>query len=388
MVTSLLRAKQRQGQLTRMRFHKVWRFFPALAALSFFVNPVAALAQTSPLSESQAEAAAENYQRYCALCHGADREGYANDHAPSLRSSSLLTPGNDLFMFRSIAYGRPGTPMAAYREESGGPMSNREINQLVTWLYEQVGADPRYDENGDSARLPYDRIAGDAALGADIYARECATCHGVSGEGGTGTQLANQVFLIFASDPLIKRTIENGRDGTPMPAFKDRLSADEIDSVTAFLRGKATGADFEQPVATPPPTPEEYVINPDGADPEFDLDDGIYVSAADLNAAVTAKSRMVILDTRATSWWRMGHIAGAVPIPYYSDFDDIVDDLPRDVWIVGYCECPRAAAESTIRKLRRRGFDKTAVLYEGIQGWAALGYPIVLGEVETVSADE
>lgn len=367
-----------------MKFFSFWRFLPALAALSFGV----AEAQSRPLSERDAEAAAENYARYCALCHGADREGYANDHAPSLRSSSLMAPGNDLFLFRSIAYGRPGTPMAAYREESGGPMSNREINRLVKWLYEQVGTDPRYDENGDNARIPYDRIPGDAALGADVYARECASCHGANGEGGTGTQLANQVFLIFASDRLIKRTIENGRDGTPMLAFKDRLSAEEIDGVTAFLRAKATGAGFEQPADSKPPPPDEYVINPDSFDPEFDLDDGIYVSAADLNAALEAKARMVILDTRATSWWRMGHIEGAVPIPYYSDFDDIVDDLPRDIWIVGYCECPRAAAESTIRQLRRRGFDKTAVLWEGIQGWAGLGYPIILGEVETVSAEE
>ena len=373
----------------RMIFHKVWqKVWRLFFALAFLLTPAAALAQTRPLSETQAETAAENYQRYCALCHGENREGYANDHAPSLRSNSLLAPGNDLFMFRSIAYGRPGTPMAAYRAESGGPMSNREIDQLVKWLYENVGTDPRYDENGASARLPYDRIDGNAALGAQVYARECASCHGANGEGGTGTQLANQVFLIFASDRLIKRTIEDGRDGTPMPAFKDRLSTDEINAVTAFLRGKATGADLEQPAATTPPTPDDYVINPDGADPAFELDAEIYVSAADLYSALEAKSRMVILDTRATSWWRMGHIEGAVPIPYYSDFDDIVGDLPRDVWIVGYCECPRAAAETTIRQLRRRGFEKTAVLYEGIQGWAGLGYPIVLGEVETVSVSD
>ena len=371
-----------------MSIHQDKRFFPALMALSVFTMSFTAMAQTRPLSDGQAEAAAENYQRYCSLCHGMDREGYANDHAPSLRSGSLLAPGNDLFMFRSIAYGRPGTPMAAYREESGGPMSNRDIDHLVKWLYEQTGADPRYDENGDSARLPYDRIAGDAALGAQVYARECAMCHGASGEGGTGTQLANQVFLIFASDQLIKRTIENGREDTPMPAFRDQLSSDEIDGVTAFLRSKATGADLEQPAAVAPPSPDNYVINPDGADPKFDLDEDLYVSAADLKSALDAKSRMVILDTRTTSWWRMGHIEGAVPIPYYSDFDDIVGDLPRDIWIVGYCECPRAAAESTIRQLRRRGFDKTAVLYEGIQGWAGLGFPIVLGEVETVSAEK
>ena len=29
------------------------------------------------------------YAQYCALCHGDDREGYAADHAPSLRSPEL-----------------------------------------------------------------------------------------------------------------------------------------------------------------------------------------------------------------------------------------------------------------------------------------------------------
>ena len=118
----------------------------------------------------------------------------------------------------------------------------------------------------------------------------------------------------------------------------------------------------------------------------LNLEDGIYVSADQLNQALEAKNRLVILDTRAASWWRMGHIEGAAPIPYYSDFDDIVGDLPDDVWIVGYCECPRALAENTIRELRDRGFEKTAVLWEGIQGWAGLGYPIVLGEVEELEA--
>ena len=40
------------------------------------------------LNEQQIAAAAANYERYCALCHGSERQGHVNDHAPSLRSRS------------------------------------------------------------------------------------------------------------------------------------------------------------------------------------------------------------------------------------------------------------------------------------------------------------
>lgn len=341
-----------------------------------------ATAQTKPLSQKDAARAEENYQRYCALCHGEARQGYANDHAPSLRSRSLFSPGHSLFIYRSTAYGRPGTPMGAYRDDYGGPMNDREINQMVRWLYEQAGADPYYDEDGARVRIPYDRIPGDEALGAAIYARDCASCHGAQGEGGTGTALGNPVTLLLASDTLLRETIKRGRDGTPMPAFEDKLNDEELNAVTAFLRSRATGWNVEAQKLTPPPSPDEYVLNPDGADPAFDLQDGLYVSSEDLNKALEEGRRLTLLDTRVASWWQMGHIQGAVPIPYYSDFDVIVDNLPdKDGWIVAYCECPRAAAESVVRKLRARGYKKTAVLWEGIQGWAVLGYPITRGDL-------
>ena len=83
--------------------------------------------------------------------------------------------------------------------------------------------------------------------------------------------------------------------------------------------------------------------------------------------------------------WQVANIEGSVPIPYYHDgIAGLKDDLPTDgTWIVSYCECPRAAAESVTRKLRAAGFQHTAVLYEGIQGWIALGYPVFVGQVTT-----
>ena len=57
------------------------------------------------------QAAEARYQQYCALCHGADRQGHANDHAPSLKSRSLLETGFPTVLREAIGYGRAGTPM-------------------------------------------------------------------------------------------------------------------------------------------------------------------------------------------------------------------------------------------------------------------------------------
>ena len=67
--------------------------------------------------------------------------------------------------------------------------------------------------------------------------------------------------------------------------------------------------------------------------------------------------------------------------PTQKDIAGLARDLPADgTWIVVYCECPRAAAESVTRKLRAAGFANTAVLWEGINGWVALGYPVFSGQ--------
>ncbi len=75
------------------------------------------------LTTSQAKIASENYQKYCALCHGADRQGHVNDHAPSLRSKSLFESGVPHAILRPMSYGRKGTAMGGYLDEVGGPMT-------------------------------------------------------------------------------------------------------------------------------------------------------------------------------------------------------------------------------------------------------------------------
>ena len=167
------------------------------------------------------------YARYCALCHGADREGYAADNAPSLRSPQLMGAAPGSYLWSAISYGRPNTPMAAFQDTLGGPLSHDEQHGLMDWLIKESGV-----VRAPVADVP---VNGDAEQGKAIYAKHCAECHGENGEGGTGTVVAHPVFLATASDAFIRYTIAKGRDGTPMMAYADKLSAAEIDNVVAFL---------------------------------------------------------------------------------------------------------------------------------------------------------
>ena len=331
--------------------------------------------EAPPLTPEEATAAAADYQKYCALCHGPDRAGHANDDAPSLRSETLMRTGFPEFLLFTVAYGRRGTAMGAYFEEVGGPMNNDELYRLVRWLKEQVAV--------ESIDLPPDPISGDVEKGRAIYASECANCHGDAGEGYIGPAIGNPAFLALASDAFLRYTIEHGRDGTEMQGFGELLSPADLDAVTAFLRSRETHWEHTQPVLQAPPTADLYVLNPAASAPDFQLQDGMYVMAKDLNEALQGKRRIVVLDTRVTSMWQIAHIEGAVPIPYYHDgIAGLAEDLPTDgTWIVSYCECPRAAAESVTQKLQAAGFKNTAVLYEGIQGWISLGYPVFVGQM-------
>lgn len=365
--------------------NKLW-LITIFMGLLLLVIPTLVIAQQSAyetlppprkLTAEQSKVAAGNYQKYCALCHGEDRQGHANDHAPSLRSKSLFESGVPHAILRPMSYGREGTAMGGYLDEVGGPMTLDETWDLTYWLFEQSGV--------TRLKLSTNPVLGDIKRGESVYLDNCTTCHGVNGEGIMAPALGNQSALAHNTDEFIRHAIRYGRQDTPMQAFIDKLSASDIDNVTAFLRSKASGWKAQKTVLKELPTPDKYVINPQGQDPNFSLSDNMYVSSKDLNEALNANKRMVLLDTRVTSVWQTAHIAGSIPFPYYADLDETVAGIPKDVQIVAYCSCPRAAADHTINKLRRRGYTRTAVLWEGIFGWMNLGYPVMRGEIAGVS---
>ena len=236
-----------------------------------------------PLSKIDSENAALNYQKYCALCHGDDREGNAADYAPSLKSESLMSTIPLNFLASSIGFGRPDTPMAAYIQDLGGPLSMKEIFNMAIWLKHESGA--------KSVELSIDPINGDLQEGLSLYLEECATCHGKKGEGKTGPALSNPAFLAFATDHYIKFAINNGREMTKMKGYKDKLSEEDMNDLTAYIRSLASGWSAKPKELAPYPRPENYVINPTGENPKFDLINDRYAPMKQVMAAMEKKGK-------------------------------------------------------------------------------------------------
>ncbi len=331
--------------------------------------------RNAPLTKIDAERAEQNYQKYCSLCHGADREGGAADYAPSLKSKSLMSTMPLNFLASSIGFGRPNTAMAAYLSDSGGPLSMKDIFSLAIWLKHKSGV--------ETIALSLDPIEGDIINGSAIFKQKCAECHGKKAEGITAPSLANPAYLAFATDAYIKYAIENGREDTEMISFKRQLSDEQIDDLTAYIRSLTSGWSPEPKELSPFPEPKNYVTNPKGERPEFTLREGRYVPMEQVAKALKDKNKLVILDTRTTSEWHNAHIPGAIPMPYYITEDKVADGLPNnDTWIIAYCSCPHAASDKVINMLRKQGFKNTAVIDEGFFNWINAGYPIIGGEIK------
>lgn len=318
------------------------------------------------------------YTKYCAMCHGKNREGYAADFAPSLRSHALMAttqvPKSSYnYLHHTIAYGRTGTAMAPYAKSQGGPLDDDDMELLLHWLHEASGVTKPIE-------LSAKPITGNVPVGKTLYATHCATCHGTKGEGIRAPALANPLLLATASDAFIQYTITNGRDSTPMPSFKDSLTKVQINALTAYIRSRASGWNAPEPVAITKPLPQDYIVNPHNKAPQFTLRDGRYLPAEQLLKALKDSARIIMLDARSEAAWHQTHIPGAISVPYYEEPDKFIKDLPNDsTWIVAYCACPHAASDKVVSTLKRFGYKHTAILDEGILVWAQRGYPVEYG---------
>ncbi len=335
-------------------------------------------ADKSPLPDARG---AVIYERYCSICHGARGEGQGIERAPSLASASFLASADYRFLNYAIRYGRPGTSMAPFHVSMSGPLSDQDVDALVSHIYSLGPASraglqlPRSRQSGKGRR-------GNAKAGASVYRERCSACHGAEGGGATAPSLKSPTFLYTASPEFVEYAIALGRERTAMPRFAGVLTPRQIDDVTAYVLGWRNDwmPQAQAGAVSPLSSVTEGILNAGGPAATLAMLAPLraerYITADALKRTFDIKARLILIDTRSTSAWVSGHIPGAISLPYY-DLEWRLPEIPRDgTWIVAYCDCPTHLSDFVVTVLRSRGFTHTAVLDGGLDTWIARGYPL------------
>jgi mono/diheme cytochrome c family protein len=189
--------------------------------------------------DGQLQLGSQVFAENCAVCHGPNGEGRVG--ATLAKNWPSIRP--ELATKATIANGIPGTVMPAWSLSNSGPLTDAEIDAVVTYILSwQTGGAPEITPHATAtsrpAISPVPDVQGDPNQGAILYDGNCAVCHGVDGEGRIGVTLAKNWGSI-RPDLAIRSTIANGVPGTAMPAWSQQnggpLTEDEINDIVAFV---------------------------------------------------------------------------------------------------------------------------------------------------------
>jgi len=176
------------------------------------------------LPEADPQLGRKLFRSKCASCHGSKGRGGIGIR---LNGQDFLRTADDLYLYRSITEGRPGTAMPAWSF-----LEARDIADLIGYL--------RSWQKEPALVLSADPRPGRPEFGELLFKKNCSECHGPTGGGGVGAQLSNPAFLDAVSDDYLYAAISRGRRGTKMKGFLDRprdpLSEQDIGHVIAYLR--------------------------------------------------------------------------------------------------------------------------------------------------------
>ncbi|MGD2156061.1 MAG: c-type cytochrome [Anaerolineales bacterium] len=223
----------------------------------------------------------------CAVCHGEEGK-VGQEGVPGINNPERLQRLENDWYREVIANGRPAQGMPTW----GTVLSPQQLDDLVALIdawREGETVNPPYSnttlferasfalsqEDTQSARLHLERALqvtsdpgakmirnvlgqidngdlegalgalqalqkqwplGDPASGAQIYSTTCSACHGPQGEGGIGTALQDNEFIQDKSNAQLLGFLLEGRPGTAMAGFEERLSEANIADLIAFLR--------------------------------------------------------------------------------------------------------------------------------------------------------
>jgi cytochrome c oxidase cbb3-type subunit 3 len=203
------------GQYDREQARAAERFEPKFAQYAAMDIPAVA-ADTKAREMGQ-----RMFLNYCAQCHASDARGRSG--FPSLADNDWLYGGTPEAIVATITNGRGGV-MPPWPQL--GTDGTRNVTHYVLQM----------------AGRTHDELK--AAQGRELFATNCAACHGADGKGNPALgapNLTDDVWLYGGGETTIMESITKGRNGQ-MPAWGEFLGPNKTHLLAAYVYGLSKAA--------------------------------------------------------------------------------------------------------------------------------------------------
>ena len=159
------------------------------------------------------------YSQNCSACHGAHGDyGAATDLANPEYEAWI----DDTTLHNIIATGEKGVLMPGFAKESGGSLTDQQVDVLVRGMRSAWGKPNAFD--GATPPPYHPATAPNAGNGQAVYTAACARCHGSDGQHpGPAGSVLDGTFLALINDQTIRTTIVAGRPDIGQPDWRNDL---------------------------------------------------------------------------------------------------------------------------------------------------------------------
>jgi cytochrome c oxidase cbb3-type subunit 3 len=216
---------------------------PILKAIA--ATPVEALPANPELMRQAIEGGRAAFKVHCVQCHGAGAAG--SKGYPNLNDDDWLWGGDLISLETTLTHGIRNPDHDETRQSQmpafGEVLQGHEIAQVVAYVRTLSGAE---------------KPSRKSAAGAEIFANNCAACHGEGGKGGRefgAPNLADGIWLYGGDTATLTHTVKYSRGGV-MPRWNNRLDPVTIRMLAAYVHSLGGGEATPAPVVAVEATPE------------------------------------------------------------------------------------------------------------------------------------
>lgn len=187
-------------------------------------TPLENIAADADLSRFASAGGAAVFRTYCAQCHGEGAQGFKG--YPNLQDDDWLWGGDIATLETTIRHGirfeADDDTRLSEMPKFGEFMEHEEIASIANFVRSLSGKE-------------HDEAA--AAAGTELFADNCASCHGETGAGDReqgAPNLTDAIWLYGSKEDVIEKSITYSRAGV-MPAWQGRITDAQIRQVAFYV---------------------------------------------------------------------------------------------------------------------------------------------------------